>query len=57
MGSLHLLLATTSNAPMDWVLGTLASVAFVAVIAVPAAALNARDRKRRATARANDRPS
>ncbi|HTW06187.1 MAG TPA: hypothetical protein VME46_01665 [Acidimicrobiales bacterium] len=46
MATAHFL-AAASNAPMDWVWGLLASVAFVAVIAIPAAALNARDRKRR----------
>ena len=41
------LMATTSDAPMDWVYGTAAAFVFVLLIAVPAAALNARDRKRR----------
>jgi hypothetical protein len=46
----HLLMAATSNAPLDWVYGTAASVLFVAVIAVPAAVLNVRDHRRRAAA-------
>ncbi|HUB70431.1 MAG TPA: hypothetical protein VL984_08410 [Acidimicrobiales bacterium] len=48
----HALLAATNNAPMDWVWGFIASAGFVLVIAVPAAALNARDRKRRREAAA-----
>lgn len=40
------LVATTSNAPMDWVYGTAASVLFVVAIAVPAAVLNSRDHRR-----------
>ncbi|MDA8301746.1 MAG: hypothetical protein M0005_09415 [Actinomycetota bacterium] len=40
------LVATTSNAPLDWVYGTAASVLFVVVIAVPAAVLNSRDHRR-----------
>ena len=47
MGNLHALVAATDNAPMDWVWGTIASVVFVGLIAIPAASLNARDRKRR----------
>ena len=50
MAALHALgafVAATNNAPMDWVYGTAASVVFVALIVVPAAVLNARDRKRR----------
>ena len=50
MAVLHALagsLAATNNAPIDWVYGAAASVVFVALIVVPAAALNARDRKRR----------
>lgn len=39
--------ASLSGAPFDWVLGTAASVGFVAVIAVPAMLLNSRDHKRR----------
>ncbi len=42
----HALVATTSNAPLDWVYGTAASVLFVVVIAVPAAVLNSRDHRR-----------
>jgi hypothetical protein len=49
----HLLLAAASNAPMDWVWGAIASLLFVGVIVVPAAALNARDRKRRQDERAS----
>jgi hypothetical protein len=47
MRNLHAVVAATSGAPMDWLLGTAASVVFVAVIAVPAAVLNTRERKRR----------
>jgi hypothetical protein len=47
MGSVLALLVATGSAPTDWLLGTAASVVFVAAIAVPAAALNHRDRKRR----------
>ncbi len=47
MGSVLALLVATGGAPTDWLLGTAASVVFVAVIAIPAAALNHRDRKRR----------
>lgn len=48
----HLLVAT-GNAPLDWLYGFLASVVFVAVIAIPAAVLNARDHRRRRQARAS----
>jgi hypothetical protein len=41
-------LAVTDNAPLDWALGAAASFVFVGLIAVPAAVLNSRDRKRRA---------
>ena len=41
------LLAASSSAPIDWVYGALASIVFVAVIAVPAAALNSREHKKR----------
>ena len=47
MGSVLALLVATGSAPTDWLLGTGAAVVFVAVIAVPAAALNHRDRKKR----------
>ncbi|HTV11174.1 MAG TPA: hypothetical protein VME20_04860 [Acidimicrobiales bacterium] len=47
MTVVHVLSATSSSAPLDWVLGAAASVVFVALVAIPAAALNARDRKRR----------
>jgi hypothetical protein len=43
----HVFVAAASNAPMDWVWGTVAALVFVGLIGVPAAALNARDRKRR----------
>jgi uncharacterized protein YecE (DUF72 family) len=43
----------TTDAPLDWVLGTAASVVFVGLIAVPAAAMNARDRRRRQQAEPN----
>jgi hypothetical protein len=49
MGAAHFLVA--NNAPMDWVYGFLASVVFVAAIAIPAAVLNARDHRRRQGAR------
>jgi ABC-type spermidine/putrescine transport system permease subunit I len=51
MGELAALLASSSNAPIDWVYGGAASIVFVVVIAIPAALLNARDRKRRAQQR------
>jgi hypothetical protein len=47
MGSELALLVATGSAPTDWLLGAGAAVVFVAAIAVPAAALNHRDRKRR----------
>lgn len=47
MPTAHLLSTLASGAPADWVLGTVASIGFVLVIGIPAAALNARDRKRR----------
>jgi hypothetical protein len=47
MGSVLALLVATGGAPTDWVLGTVASVVFVGLIAGPAAALNHRERKRR----------
>ena len=47
MTSVLALLVATGGAPTDWALGTAAAVVFVAVIALPAAALNHRDRKRR----------
>ena len=55
MGALAELVATTGNAlvaaagnaPTDWLFGALGAIAFVLVIAAPAALLNARDRKRR----------
>jgi hypothetical protein len=55
MGELTALLASTSSAPIDWVYGGLASIAFVAIIAIPAAFLNVRDRKRRAAGRSSVR--
>ncbi|MGO9657427.1 MAG: hypothetical protein ACLQVK_22655 [Acidimicrobiales bacterium] len=47
MGSVLATLVATGSAPTDWLLGAAASVVFVAAVAVPAAALNHRDRKRR----------
>jgi amino acid transporter len=47
MGSVLALLVATGSAPTDWLLGTAASVVFIALIAIPAAALNHRDRKKR----------
>jgi len=47
MEKMHVLVAATSNAPMDWVWGAVASFIFVGLIAAPAAALNARERRRR----------
>ncbi len=47
MPNLLALVAATNSAAWDWVWGTVASVLFVGIIAVPAAALNGRDRKRR----------
>jgi len=41
------IVGSANNSPMDWVYGTAAAIVFVALIAIPAAALNARDRKRR----------
>jgi len=55
MGQLTALLASASNAPIDWVYGGLASIVFVLVIALPAAVLNSRDRKRRAQQRSSVR--
>jgi ABC-type spermidine/putrescine transport system permease subunit I len=53
MGELTALLASSSSAPIDWVYGAAASIVFVAVIAIPAAFLNVRDRKRRAQERSS----
>jgi ABC-type spermidine/putrescine transport system permease subunit I len=47
MGSVLALLVATGSAPTDWLLGAAASIVFVAAIALPAAALNRRDHKRR----------
>ena len=44
---MHAVLATGSSAPADWLWGTLGAVVFVILVALPAAALNSRDRKRR----------
>ena len=55
MGELTALLASSSSAPIDWVYGGAASIVFVAVIAIPAALLNARDRKRRTQGRSSAR--
>jgi hypothetical protein len=48
MADVLAILAVTDNAPLDWALGAAASFIFVGLIAVPAAVLNSRDRKRRA---------
>jgi hypothetical protein len=48
MADVLAILAVTDNAPLDWALGAAASFVFVGLIAVPAAVLNSRDRKRRA---------
>jgi ABC-type spermidine/putrescine transport system permease subunit I len=48
MADVLAILAVTDNAPLDWALGAAASIVFVGLIAVPAAVLNSRDRKRRA---------
>lgn len=40
------LTGVASDAALDWAIGAAASIAFVALIAIPALALNARDRKR-----------
>ena len=53
MGDLTALLAASSSAPIDWVYGGAASIVFVGLIALPAALLNARDRKRRAQRRSS----
>jgi hypothetical protein len=47
MADLPALLAASSSAPIDWVYGALASIVFVAVVAVPAAVLNSREHKKR----------
>jgi hypothetical protein len=50
-GVTNFLVAATNNAPMDWVYGTVASVVFIALIAVPAAVLNSREHRRRQAVR------
>ena len=52
MAHVHALLAAANNAPMDWVWGFLGSVVFVLAIAIPAAALNSREHRRRREAEA-----
>ncbi|MGH9105299.1 MAG: hypothetical protein ACRDZX_05575 [Acidimicrobiales bacterium] len=47
MGIFHVLLASANGAPWDWLWGTLASIVFVVAIAIPAAILNVRERRRR----------
>jgi hypothetical protein len=47
LASLGALVASSSNAPLDWVYGTVASIIFVAAVAIPAALLNSREHKRR----------
>lgn len=46
MALLPALVAATSDAPLDWVLGAAASIVFVALIAIPATVMNAREHKR-----------
>ena len=47
MAHLPMLLMASSSAPLDWVYGALASIVFVALVAIPAAVLNSRDHKKR----------
>jgi ABC-type spermidine/putrescine transport system permease subunit I len=47
MANFPVLMGSSGDAALDWVLGAAASIAFVALIAIPATALNVRDRKRR----------
>lgn len=49
MPLLPALVAAAGDAPLDWVVGAAASIVFVVIIAVPAAALNAREHRRRQT--------
>jgi ABC-type spermidine/putrescine transport system permease subunit I len=56
MGLLPALVASMSDAPLDWAVGAAASIVFVAVIAIPAAALNAREHKRRQAEKATGQP-
>lgn len=44
---LGLVSKTSSNAPADWVIGSAISIIFILLVAIPAGALNARERKRR----------
>ena len=57
MESLPALVAATSNAPLDWVYGALASIVFVVLIAVPAAILNNREHKKRQQQRPSAPPA
>jgi hypothetical protein len=45
--SVHGTVAAASSAAADWAWGTLGSVLFVAVVAIPAALLNNRERRQR----------
>ena len=47
MGLFPALVATTSDAALDWVVGAAASIVFVALVAIPAAAMNSREHRRR----------
>jgi hypothetical protein len=42
-----MVLMASTSAPLDWVYGALASIVFVALVAIPAAVLNSRDHKKR----------
>jgi ABC-type spermidine/putrescine transport system permease subunit I len=43
----HSVVAAASSAPADWGWGALASIVFIALIAIPAAVLNNRERRQR----------
>ncbi len=45
--SAHGAVAAASSAPADWAWGTLGAVLFVALVAIPAALLNNRERRQR----------
>jgi hypothetical protein len=47
MAHLPMVLMASTSAPLDWVYGALASIVFVALVAIPAAVLNSRDHKKR----------
>ncbi len=55
MAHLPMLLMASSGAPLDWVYGALASIVFVALVAIPAAVLNSRDHKKRQQERSTAR--